>query len=74
MRHSWATARVGVTQIKWLDRVEPVKALSHGGIPLESLWYVGPYGAFSDMISFSSPSKTPVPAVIADVIHKNILL
>lgn len=67
-----------MTQIKWLDRVEPVKALSHGGIPLEPLWYVGPdvgpYGAFYDMISFSSTSKTPVPAVIADVIHQNILL
>lgn len=66
MRHSWATAQVGVTQIKWLNRVEPVKALSHGGIPLEPLWYggpgVGPYAGISDMISFSSTSKTPVSA------------
>lgn len=43
MRHSWATAGVGVTQIKWLGRVELVKPLSHAGVPLEPVWYVGPH-------------------------------
>lgn len=69
-----------MTQIKWLGRVGPVKALSHGGFPLEPVWYVekrlmGPDygGVFSDLISFSSTSETPVPAVIADVTAEILL-
>lgn len=64
--HSLATAWVGVTQMKWLCRLKPVKALSHGGVPLELVWNADKCLIGPDSGGSSSAWEAPGPAVRAD--------